>query len=532
MSKLLLLLLLFALLSVACSRSDVTRGEWSPTSNPPPRFAPALPPLLIQGLDTRPYPPQNVLAAVDLVAKTTETETVSGTSDLAASLAAEYRVVKNVLLDQQNQIYVIHSDQVAANGLWLTQQREGALVLRRVDDAGMLTLSASGRAPVWSPDSQWLVYQDDAGLWLLSLVDLSQRPLSSTPLEPLAWSPDGRSLLLRDDKNLILMEIASQQQQPINGVEADQIHGQPLWSADGQEIYARYGENGRTTTDTPISRLVAIKLDGSRLPMRDLLPVSGNRGVTNLIDLSPDGQALLVNHIHECGYRAQDLFLWPARYCTGAFLLVETATGHYETADLPGLNQSAISWERRLPAVSLADLPLPPESPPLFSEAAVAPPAPIIIPPPLPTATPMPTLPPVAAYGETAANDKWAVTLLETIRGDAAWALIEPASPVNQPPPPEQEYLLLRVRLQYLGSEAESPAVWRTSFLLVDAQGQTLERVTQIPPNPAFELYVSLAPQATHEGWIVLMAPRDVTDLTVLFRPDSSRYSELELALP
>ncbi|MFO7537049.1 MAG: hypothetical protein R6X32_03200, partial [Chloroflexota bacterium] len=373
MAKLCLPLLLFALLALACGRSsgNVTTGEWQPASSTTPRFEATLPRLLIQRLDSRPYPPAETLDTLDLIAKTTETEQVSGAGNLAALLAAEYRLVGNVLLDQENRIYRILGGRVAPNGLWTAQEQDNGLVLRRVDDAGMLTLSASGRAPVWSADSQWLAYQDDTGLWLVDLADLSRRPLAVSSLEPLAWSPDGRYLLLRNNKNLIVMDVAGRQQRTLNNVDAGQIHGQPFWSTDGQEIYARYGENGRNTSDVPLARLVAIKTDGSRNPIRDLLPVSRNRGVTGTISLSPDGQALLVYHIHQCGYRSQAMFPWPARYCDGAHLLVESASGHYETVVLPSAIQSdAIGWERPWPPVNLADLPLPPEPLPTPPEAA------------------------------------------------------------------------------------------------------------------------------------------------------------------
>jgi len=380
MMKLFLPLLLLVLLALACGGGG--GGVWQPASSIPPQFAAPPPQFLIEHQDTTVWPPRNLLISLDVTTGTTETQELTGTGSLATLLADEYRVVDSVLISQQNQIYTILGGRAAPNGLWTAQQRDEGLALRRVDDAGMLTLSSSGRSPVWSPDSQWLAYQDDTGLWAVLMTDLSIRLLLTASVEPLAWSADNSQLLLRDEQTVTILDVAAQSQRPLNDVDGDQIHGQPVWSPDGQVIYARYGDNGRldlnsahNQPDDIMARLVAMQTGGGRTPIRDLLPTVLDQGIMALW-LSPDGEALVVHHFHCVSDRSGLIPLLSVRNCAGKVVVVAANTGNYATIWQPPLSAlGGAGWERLLPAIDLSDLPLPPEPIPsvILPDASIAP---------------------------------------------------------------------------------------------------------------------------------------------------------------
>ncbi len=371
MVRLLSLLLLLTLLTVACSRNTA----WQPASAGAPQFEGALPKFLIQQEVPGAWPPSSELVTLDPQTGEAIIQPVSGAPDLAALLSAEYRVVEDTLVGEQGEFYVVSGNHVAPNGLWAVWEREDSLSLRRVDDAGMLTLSSNGRSfhPIWSLDSQWLAYQDNDGLWALAIPTLAIQSLSSTSLEPLAWLGDNSQLLLRDGQTVSVLDLATQNLRPLPGVDGNQIHGRPAGSPDGQLVYARYGENGRLDLNTAsgqpddiLTRLVAIHTDGRQEPIQELLPEGQDQGISQFY-LSPEGSAIMAHHFHCTSQPSGLIPLLRTWQCTGRLLVVEPATGNYTTlteGDYTGI----MAWGQGWPAVTLSELPVPPEP-------VVAPPA-------------------------------------------------------------------------------------------------------------------------------------------------------------
>jgi len=93
------------------------------------------------------------------------------------------------------------------------------------------------------------------------------------------------------------------------------------------------------------------------------------------------------------------------------------------------------------------------------------------------------------------------ITLVEIVRGAEAWSRIEEANMFNDPAPSGFEYVLVRIRFEYLeGPTADTSydisPVW---FTVVSSEGREQEYESVVPPEP--ELRASLYPGATHEGW-------------------------------
>ena len=98
------------------------------------------------------------------------------------------------------------------------------------------------------------------------------------------------------------------------------------------------------------------------------------------------------------------------------------------------------------------------------------------------------------------------ITVLEVQRGEKAWVLVRDASESNQPPKAGFEYLLARIRFEYL-AKTGNYTTGLDSFLATTAEGEEYETPSIKPPKPAFggRLY----PDDSLEGWIAFQVARD-----------------------
>ncbi|MFO7536849.1 MAG: hypothetical protein R6X32_02180 [Chloroflexota bacterium] len=516
MSKLLLPLILLLLLALAC-RGGNSAAEWQPNSAALPQFdAQTLPRLLIQ-----PTAGSGSLTVLDIGVGRISSQSLIRAASLNEVLTGEHQLVGD-LLAGQDQFFGLTGDATSPTGLWLTMERDG-LRLFRVDGAETL-LSATGQFPVWSPDGQWLAYEDETGLWAVNVgADLTPQLLSTTAYEPLAWSADNRQLLLRNDRTLAVFDVAAKRANNLRDINASQIHGRPTWSPDGQTIYARYGNNGQLDItagqgqpDTIQARLAAIATDGRSNPLRDLLPNQTDLGITQFL-LSPDGTMLVARHF-VC--RSEPSGLIPfmrTRTCAGQLLLVESATGNYQTIpDSPLVGTMA--WERPFPPVNLADLPLPTSS----GAAPAASGHPFWRPGAEPGHNPATAVP----LGQTGERLGTLTTVVEVVQGEAALALALNATPPLLPPSPGYAYVAVRQRVtREAGRSAfyfstrnlllDDRLVAHGEFAWLDDAGQVITELTYSAdaPEEYWQLFIL---EADPQPWL-LLAPAGADNLPDLY---------------
>jgi len=98
------------------------------------------------------------------------------------------------------------------------------------------------------------------------------------------------------------------------------------------------------------------------------------------------------------------------------------------------------------------------------------------------------------------------ITVLEVLRGEKAWILIKHAGESNQPPKTGFEYLLARIRFEYLAKSGNYTASM-DSFSATSADGREYDTPSIKPPRPAFggRLY----PEDSLEGWVAFLVARD-----------------------
>jgi hypothetical protein len=107
------------------------------------------------------------------------------------------------------------------------------------------------------------------------------------------------------------------------------------------------------------------------------------------------------------------------------------------------------------------------------------------------------------------------ITLVEVIRGEAAWKRIREAGASNKPAESGSEYILARVRFEYkaraIPGLCEHP-LSPEQFTAYNANGEDYRPAAVLPPKP--EMRKGLKSGDTFEGWVVFMvSQQDKTPL-------------------
>ena len=98
------------------------------------------------------------------------------------------------------------------------------------------------------------------------------------------------------------------------------------------------------------------------------------------------------------------------------------------------------------------------------------------------------------------------ITLVEVLRGDAAWKRLNEASASNKPPAPGFDYVLARIKFEYQARGTPGLCVHQLSpeqFVAYSANGEDYKPASVVPPKP--ELRKGMKSGETVEGWIAFM---------------------------
>jgi len=157
-------------------------------------------------------------------------------------------------------------------------------------------------------------------------------------------------------------------------------------------------------------------------------------------------------------------------------------------------------------------------------------PTPTITPTPTPTPTTTPTTPlgysrsnpagdnyalsvwcgttgSVSSYG---GNDYHVrITLTDLVTGNQAWQLIQDANMFNDPPESGFEYILAKVRFEYLAGPTPDTTYYVSSiwFNAISSTGNEYDWPWVVEPDPSLD--TTLYPGASHEGWAAFQVAID-----------------------
>ena len=134
-----------------------------------------------------------------------------------------------------------------------------------------------------------------------------------------------------------------------------------------------------------------------------------------------------------------------------------------------------------------------------------------------------------AALGETAITEDWEFAILEVIRGEQAWERVQIANRYNDPPDEGMEYVLVKMRARYIGTEDAYKSIREGHCKLTGAENELYEVPSVVDPEPAFGL--DLYPGGESTGWMTLEAKEGEADLVLVVTPSYSRRQTRYLAL-
>ena len=98
------------------------------------------------------------------------------------------------------------------------------------------------------------------------------------------------------------------------------------------------------------------------------------------------------------------------------------------------------------------------------------------------------------------------ITLLEVLRGDAAWKRLQQASASNKPPSPGFDYVLARVKFEYQARGTPGLCIHQLGpeqFTAYSANGEDYKSVSVVAPKP--ELRKGMKSGEAVEGWVAFM---------------------------
>jgi len=134
-----------------------------------------------------------------------------------------------------------------------------------------------------------------------------------------------------------------------------------------------------------------------------------------------------------------------------------------------------------------------------------------------------------AKVGQTLITEDWEVTVLEFERGVDAQARLSEISEFNPTPEPNLEFVLVKVRVRYIG-QTPGHRLDGSSFATLSG-GEKIDAPYVTPPKPA--LNARFFPGGESAGWVAMQARRN-QPVTLVFEPwldfngENLRYIVLE----
>lgn len=120
--------------------------------------------------------------------------------------------------------------------------------------------------------------------------------------------------------------------------------------------------------------------------------------------------------------------------------------------------------------------------------------------------------------GEIATTEDWQVTVLEITSGEEAWRMVLEANQFNDPPQKGMGYVIVRVRVGYIGFSEHGEFVRDGMFAVIDSSGEVYEPARVVDPEP--ELFFEIFTGGEVEGLLVFQLPEGQTERALKFQPD------------
>ncbi len=296
----------------------------------------------------------------------------SQVGSVSSVLAQPHQVIDRRLVSEAANYFMLPTGVPSPDGQWLIYGENttngtqidgsnGALYLRRVDGSGERLITNAGHSPRWAPDSSGFTYQAGSDLHIFILAT-DETHLVSEAENLVAWAADGQQLLYCQANRVFRLRFADGELEQIPRLDGRQLHGWPIWSADGRTLYAFYGQDRNLEIARQrhsLAPLVAIDLTSGA--QRTLLPAQRAAGALDFA-LSPDSDFLAVWYA-ACRMRLNAFLPIPERACSHDLLLVATdGSGWRKIVQLSPETASffppIFAWQQWQAPLTLAELPV------------------------------------------------------------------------------------------------------------------------------------------------------------------------------
>ena len=118
-------------------------------------------------------------------------------------------------------------------------------------------------------------------------------------------------------------------------------------------------------------------------------------------------------------------------------------------------------------------------------------------------------------YNEKLVTEDWETSILEVVRGDAAWNLVLDANQFNEPPSEGYEYIAVKFYVRHIGTEDKSNSIDGYFYNLTGSANILHDLPSIVDPDPALD--ISLYPGGEFEGWVVFQSIIGETNLMFAF---------------
>ncbi|HOZ37397.1 MAG TPA: hypothetical protein PLH64_01485 [Anaerolineaceae bacterium] len=119
-------------------------------------------------------------------------------------------------------------------------------------------------------------------------------------------------------------------------------------------------------------------------------------------------------------------------------------------------------------------------------------------------------------FNEKLVTEDWEMTILEVVRGEAAWNLVLEANRYNEPPADGYEYIALKLQVRNIGTVDDSSSIDGYSFNITGSSNILHDLPSIVEPEP--ELDIDLYPGGEYEGWVVFQSIIGETNLMLAFQ--------------
>jgi hypothetical protein len=137
-----------------------------------------------------------------------------------------------------------------------------------------------------------------------------------------------------------------------------------------------------------------------------------------------------------------------------------------------------------------------------------------------------------ALRAQTITTEDWEITVLDVVRGTAAWDMVRDANQFNDPPAVGMEYVAAKLRARYISTVDKSE---RTNNLYIRTTGNAnvlYDNPWVVDPDPEFD--ATLFPGGSYEGWVVTQVATGETGIMLVIQSlydlsgVNTRYLSLE----